>query len=179
MRSQSGRSVEMIRLLELRDRFRMIGVTNAPDSLLAQRADATVLTQAGEEYTVSCKTYVAGLAALAGLSDVLCGCNVRRISAELTDAAAAAEAYLASWRERVCSLNQEMCSVRYLFLVGREESLATAGTGGLFGLVFLIFFVVSLLTNILAPIIPGILQSFRLSLTAAAFLLFSFFVAYG
>jgi len=47
------------------------------------------------------------------------------------------------------------------------------------GLVFLIFFVMSLLTNILAPIIPDILQSFRLSLTAAAFLPFSFFAAYG
>lgn len=47
------------------------------------------------------------------------------------------------------------------------------------GLVFLIFFVMSLLTNILAPIIPDILQSFRLSLAAAAFLPFSFFVAYG
>jgi MFS transporter, FHS family, L-fucose permease len=47
------------------------------------------------------------------------------------------------------------------------------------GLVFLIFFVMSLLTNILAPIIPDILQSFRLSLTAAAFLPFAFFVAYG
>lgn len=47
------------------------------------------------------------------------------------------------------------------------------------GLVFLIFFVMSLLTNILAPIIPDILQSFRLSLAATAFLPFSFFVAYG
>ncbi|MBZ5594001.1 MAG: sugar MFS transporter [Acidobacteriia bacterium] len=47
------------------------------------------------------------------------------------------------------------------------------------GLLFLIFFVMSLLTNVLAPIIPDILQTFRLSLTAAGFLPFSFFVAYG
>jgi fucose permease len=43
------------------------------------------------------------------------------------------------------------------------------------GLVFLIFFVMSLLTNILAPIIPDILQSFQLSLTAAGIERFSAF----
>jgi len=47
------------------------------------------------------------------------------------------------------------------------------------GLVFLTFFVMSLVTNILGPIVPDIITSFRLSLAAAAFLPFSFFVAYG
>jgi len=46
-------------------------------------------------------------------------------------------------------------------------------------LIFLIFFVISLLTNILGPIIPDIIKSFDLSLTLAAFLPFSFFIAYG
>jgi FHS family L-fucose permease-like MFS transporter len=49
----------------------------------------------------------------------------------------------------------------------------------LVGLVFLIFFVISLLTNILGPIIPEVINSYQLSLTAAAFLPFAFFVAYG
>jgi fucose permease len=47
------------------------------------------------------------------------------------------------------------------------------------GLVFLIFFVLSFLTNILGPIIPDIIDSFRVSLAAAAVLPFSFFLAYG
>src|SRR3974390_1642115 len=47
------------------------------------------------------------------------------------------------------------------------------------GIVFLVFFVLSLLTNILGPIIPDIIDSFHVSLTAAAFLPFSFFLAYG
>lgn len=47
------------------------------------------------------------------------------------------------------------------------------------GLVFLVFFVMSFLTNILGPIVPDIITSFRVSLTAAAFLPFSFFIAYG
>jgi MFS transporter, FHS family, L-fucose permease len=47
------------------------------------------------------------------------------------------------------------------------------------GLVFLVFFVMSLVTNILGPIIPDIIRSFEVSLTAAAFLGFFFFIAYG
>ncbi len=47
------------------------------------------------------------------------------------------------------------------------------------GLVFLTFFVMSLLTNILGPIVPDIISSFHVSLTAAGFLAFAFFIAYG
>ena len=46
-------------------------------------------------------------------------------------------------------------------------------------IVFAIFFVMSLVTNILGPIIPDIIHSFHLSLFAAALLPFSFFIAYG
>lgn len=46
-------------------------------------------------------------------------------------------------------------------------------------LVFLTFFLISLLTNILGPIVPDIISSFRVSLTAAGFLAFAFFIAYG
>lgn len=46
-------------------------------------------------------------------------------------------------------------------------------------LVLLMFFVLSFLTNILGPIIPDIIDSFHVSLAAAAFLPFSFFLAYG
>lgn len=49
----------------------------------------------------------------------------------------------------------------------------------LVGLVFVVFFVVSFLTNILGPIVPDIINSFRVSLTAVAVLPFSFFIAYG
>lgn len=47
------------------------------------------------------------------------------------------------------------------------------------GLVFLTFFVMSLLTNILGAIVPDIIAGFGVSLTAAALLPFSFFIAYG
>ena len=46
-------------------------------------------------------------------------------------------------------------------------------------LILLTFFVISLLTNILGPIVPDIISSFHVSLTAAGLLVFSFFIAYG
>jgi FHS family L-fucose permease-like MFS transporter len=47
------------------------------------------------------------------------------------------------------------------------------------GLVFLVFFVMSLVTNFLGPIIPDIIRDFRVSLAVAAFLNFFFFIAYS
>jgi fucose permease len=49
----------------------------------------------------------------------------------------------------------------------------------LVGILFVVFFFISLLTNIIGPLVPDIIQSFSLSLTTAAFLPFSFFVAYA
>ncbi|MBN2264464.1 MAG: MFS transporter [Candidatus Aminicenantes bacterium] len=46
-------------------------------------------------------------------------------------------------------------------------------------LVLLTFFVISLLTNIIGPLVPDIIRSFDLSLTLVALLPFAFFIAYG
>src|SRR4030042_2859679 len=49
----------------------------------------------------------------------------------------------------------------------------------LVGLIFLIFFVISFITNILGALNPDVISSFKLSLTYSAFLPFAFFIAYG
>lgn len=46
-------------------------------------------------------------------------------------------------------------------------------------LILCIWFVISFITNILGPIMPAIIDNYHLSLTLAAFLPFSFFLAYG
>src|SRR5208337_624125 len=46
-------------------------------------------------------------------------------------------------------------------------------------LVLLTFFVISLLTNVLGPIVPDIISNFHVSLSSAGFLAFAFFIAYG
>ncbi len=47
------------------------------------------------------------------------------------------------------------------------------------GLVFLIFFVISLLTNVTGPMLPDIIRSFGLSLALGGFIPTAFFLAYG
>ncbi|MCH8836667.1 MAG: MFS transporter [Candidatus Marinimicrobia bacterium] len=46
-------------------------------------------------------------------------------------------------------------------------------------LIFLTFFVISFLTNIIGPLVPEIIEDFDLSLTLVALLPFAFFIAYG
>jgi glucosamine--fructose-6-phosphate aminotransferase (isomerizing) len=130
--SQSGRSVETVRLLDLTARrVRSIGVTNTPGSPLAARADLTVLTHAGAESSVSCKTYVSMLVALEWLGAALRGADRQGIETTLREAATAAESYLAGWEAKVAALYELLEGVRALFVTGRGASLAAAGTGGL------------------------------------------------
>jgi len=46
-------------------------------------------------------------------------------------------------------------------------------------LIFLVFFVISFLTNIIGPLVPDIIRDFKLNLTLVALLPFAFFIAYG
>ncbi len=62
---------------------------------------------------------------------------------------------------------------------GTAGTSASRRSAGMVGLVFLTFFVISLLTNIIGPLVPDIIRSFDLSLTLVALLPFAFFIAYG
>jgi glutamine---fructose-6-phosphate transaminase (isomerizing) len=130
--SQSGRSAEIVRLLQTnRRRATVLGVTNTPSSPLARLADALVLTHAGQEFSVSCKTYVATLMALQWLGELLCGKDTHGAGKHLALQGPAVSSYLAHWENHVHSLANELNGVRHLFLVGRGPSLAAAGTGAL------------------------------------------------
>jgi glucosamine--fructose-6-phosphate aminotransferase (isomerizing) len=115
--SQSGQSAEVVRLLKLNlGKSPLIAITNTPDSPLAIQADAAILTRAGKEFSVSCKTYVTALAGLKWLGDVICECDLRHSRRELLD---------------VHGFLELLDGVRHLFLVGRGASLAAVGTGAL------------------------------------------------
>jgi glucosamine--fructose-6-phosphate aminotransferase (isomerizing) len=131
--SQSGRSAEILRLLEaVRGRaVTTLGVTNTEGSPLALQADAVLWTRAGEEATVSCKTYLASQAALAFLAVMLTGGDTDAAHAELAAAAGGVAPYLAGWRDHVSWLAERLRGVRAVYYAGRGPSLAAAGSAGL------------------------------------------------
>ncbi len=130
--SQSGESIEMVRLLELNQRKSpVIAVTNTPNSTLARHSDATVLTCAGAESTVSCKTYVAALTGLIWLGEFLGQSDLSRSRQEMEKAAFLSGEYLGNWNGHAGDLINLLQGIRNVFLVGRGSSLAATGTGGL------------------------------------------------
>jgi len=130
--SQSGRSAETLRLLELNGgRATVIGVTNTEGSPLAELSTLVVLTRAGEESSVSCKTYVSTLMALRWLADGLCSPSADQTMMELAKAAPEVAAYLSEWGTHVQRFMADLRGVRHLFVVGRGTSMAAAGTGPL------------------------------------------------
>lgn len=130
--SQSGKSAETVRLLEMNTRrATVIGVTNWADSPLARDADFAVLTAAGDEYSVSCKTYVTTQLALQTVGAVLCGCNATERLQEMKAAPSLVGGYLSQWENHVAELAELLREVRDVFLVGRGPSLAAALTGAL------------------------------------------------
>lgn len=130
--SQSGQSAEIVRLLEENARrASLLAVTNTEGSPLALQADAVFLTRAGEEFSVSCKTYLTALMVLRQLGSLLAGTNPVATSSELAQAVPAVQRYLDSWKDHVVELASSLQGVRDLFLVGRGGSLAAAGTGAL------------------------------------------------
>jgi glucosamine--fructose-6-phosphate aminotransferase (isomerizing) len=130
--SQSGRSVEIVRLLECaQGRSEIIGVTNTADSPLATGSAATLLTRAGAEHTVSCKTYLATLLALDWLGDLLSGEDRAPLLEQARAAVKTSRAYLSEWPAHVGQLMPLLEGVDDIFIVGRGPSISAAGTGGL------------------------------------------------
>jgi glucosamine--fructose-6-phosphate aminotransferase (isomerizing) len=130
--SQSGQSAEVVRLIEEnRARAAIVAVTNAAGSPLALRANALILTDAGVEFSVSCKTYVTALMALHLLGGLLCGADAGQTREELARAVPAVASYLSGWKDYVFQMREELGGVRHLFLLGRGSSMAAAGEGAL------------------------------------------------
>lgn len=134
MNSQSGRSVELTNLLE-RTRAvpvaRTLAFTNDGASPLAQGADLHVPILAGEETTVSTKTYTSMLAAnlLAALQ--LGSGDLDRAAADLRLVAERMRAYLDTWEACAEDIDAQLGEARRLFVLGRGPSMAAAWNGAL------------------------------------------------
>ena len=130
--SQSGQSAEMLPLLKLtQTEVPLIGVTNTLGSPLAENSAALLLTRAGSEHSVSCKTYTTALAALAVLADLLTGRNPQETISACAACADAMTEYLSLWQQHVEAASRAMDGISYVILAGRGASLAASRTGGL------------------------------------------------
>lgn len=130
--SQSGRSAEILRLLEIDGgRSSLIAVTNDADSPLAGAAYACVLMGAGPESTVSCKTYLGTLLLLDRIAECLAGGQVADVVARSEEVILAVDDYLSRWREHVDEAQICLQHVQHLVFAGRGPSLAAAYTGAL------------------------------------------------
>jgi glucosamine--fructose-6-phosphate aminotransferase (isomerizing) len=130
--SQSGQSAEIVRLLqENKRRAPVVGISNAADSALAKGSDVPLVTLAGEEASVSCKTYVTALMALHLLGEILCGTDESETRDSLAQALPPVASYLEGWKNHADEIAGEIGGIRNLFLLGRGESLAATGDGAL------------------------------------------------
>ncbi len=128
--SQSGSSAEIVRLLEHKGPL-YIGVTNTPSSPLSLHSSITLMTQAGEEGGVACKTAVSLLATLYWLGEHFTDGDLDQARKSLETAAPAVESYLENWQEHVESLVKSLAEIRHIFLAGRGSSLAITGLGAM------------------------------------------------
>ncbi len=132
--SQSGRSVEIVRLLEtLKDRRPafQLSMSNYLDSPMAQSADLALPIYAGDEATVSTKTYINTLAMLMLASTQLVGGDWQALLQSMRKAADAMEAYLAHWQEKVAELDALLGDVDQLLIMGRGASMGAVWNGSL------------------------------------------------
>jgi glucosamine--fructose-6-phosphate aminotransferase (isomerizing) len=95
------------------------------------KADVLLPICAGEEYSVSTKTYVNSLAALAVLARALAGGDPGPRVDELRVLPDLMQAFLAGWQAHVAGAKDALAGARTMILAGRGTSLAAAGTGGL------------------------------------------------
>jgi len=134
--SQSGQSAETVRLLDLNTDLNagaatILGVSNTPASPLAMRSHFAVVTDAGSEHSVSCKTYVSTLLALSVLAAALTGSDTTARLHDLEPAASVVESYLSQWQSHAEEFAALLGDSRDVFLVGRGPSLAAASVGAL------------------------------------------------
>ena len=134
LNSQSGRSAELVHLLDRiqsRPAAHLLTFVNDVTSPMATRADTRVAIHAGEEATVSTKTYMNMLAINLLAAIQLRGGDIHSAIREMHAAADVMDAYLENWAERVQELDSTLGEFDELFLIGRGSSMSAVWNGSL------------------------------------------------
>jgi glucosamine--fructose-6-phosphate aminotransferase (isomerizing) len=132
--SQSGRSAEILRLIDLMQATppaALITTTNDLASPLAQAAGLTLPLEAAVEETVSTRTYLNSLAISQLVARALFSEDLDSHYYDLRKTADGIASYLANWGEHLLTLEGLIGMPRHLLLVGRGPSMAAVLTGAL------------------------------------------------
>jgi glucosamine--fructose-6-phosphate aminotransferase (isomerizing) len=134
LNSQSGRSAELVHLLEriqTRPPAHLLTFVNDVSSPLGERADTCIPIRAGVEATVSTKTYINMLAVNLLAAIQLSGGDINAAIRQMHTAADVMESYLADWEGRVSELDSMLGEFDELFLIGRGASMSAVWNGSL------------------------------------------------
>jgi glucosamine--fructose-6-phosphate aminotransferase (isomerizing) len=132
--SQSGRSIELLRLLERiesKSPACILASTNDVTSPLASAADICLPIHAGPETMVSTKTYINMLAMNLLATQQLTGRDIEPLKRAMLAAAGKIEAYLRDWQTHVQKLDSILGDFETLILLGRGPSMGTVWNGSL------------------------------------------------
>lgn len=132
--SQSGRSIELVSLMgQIKSRPPACILTSVNDETSPLATDASVCLpiHAGQEATVSTKTYLnmAAVNYLAALQ--LSGCSISTYQNQMLSVADAIESYLQEWQAHVAKMDALLGNFKNIFILGRGISLGTAWNGAL------------------------------------------------
>jgi glutamine---fructose-6-phosphate transaminase (isomerizing) len=134
LNSQSGRSAELVHLLEQissQPPACILTFSNDLTSPMAEHADVCLPIHAGVEATISTKTYVNMLAINLLAAIQLLNSDLDSAVLEMYAAADAMEMYLANWEVRLQELDSLLGNFGQLFLIGRGSSMSAVWNGSL------------------------------------------------
>lgn len=134
LNSQSGRSAELVHLLEhikTQPPAYTLTFVNDLTSPMAKRGDVCIPIHAGAEATVSTKTYVNMLAVNLLAAIQFINGDLDSAILELRAAANAMESFLADWEAHVRELDSLLGNFEQLFLIGRGSSMSAVWNGSL------------------------------------------------
>ncbi len=132
--SQSGRSAEIITLLEKLRQYKevtLLAMTNHLDSPLARSADLVVPIDAEEERTVSTRTMMNTLALSLLVGRLLLGLELAPAKTDLLFTIGQIERYLDAWEAHMSFFEKHLGFPERLFLLGRGASLFSTHYGAL------------------------------------------------
>src|SRR6266487_1627838 len=134
LNSQSGRSAELVHLLKRAQStppVRLLTFINDLSSPMAQRVDVCTPIHAGEEATVSTKTYTNMLAVNLVAAIQLTRGDVDAAIREMRLSADGMESYLAQWETHMQELDSMLGDFEQLYILGRGSSMSAVWNGSL------------------------------------------------